>query len=201
MLPTLMVTKARALFELGELEACLRATEDVSSTDEATALLYWRWQAELALGKSADAYETLVEANRRMSARLAGLSDADCDLAVLAVPIQRQLNDAWQRDKPEHISVKLPAAHAPTGRPTRAHEMIDVIWTVAHALDQEIPSGPRRRGVQLLRLIHEATAHQSVPTVADLDQALPVRPATTRRDLALLRAAGHAVPTRGSRQP
>ncbi|MEE9533085.1 MAG: BTAD domain-containing putative transcriptional regulator, partial [Acidimicrobiia bacterium] len=198
-LPTLRVTQARALFELGDLDACLASSDQVDSTDEATALLYWRWQAQLAMSDAAAAYETLVEANRRLSARLEGLSDSDGELALRAVPIQRQLSEAWQQAKPRHLTVRLAAADAPTGRATRADEMVDVTWTVEHALDLHLPAGPERRGRQLLRLIQESSAHYARPAIRELAIALEVSPATIRRDLATLRAAGHEVRTRGSR--
>ncbi len=153
----------------------------------------------MANGDEVAAYESLVEANRRLSARLTGLSDTDAARAVQEVPIQRELNEAWQAAKPRHAVVTLSAADAPTGRPPRAEELVEVTWTVGHALDIQVPAGPKRRGRQLLRMLDEALVQNARPTVDDLAGAIGVSAATIRRDLATLRAAGHDVRTRGSR--
>ncbi len=198
-LPALKETQARTLFELGDMAGCLRATEDPSTSNEATALVYWRWRAQLATGDNLGAYESLVEANRRLSARLTGLSDTDSARATQAVPLQRELHEAWQAAKPRQVVVRLSAADAPTGRPTRADELVEVTWTIGHALDNHLPAGPQRRRQQLIRMLDEAAVQNALPTVDELAKAIGVSAATIRRDLAMLRAAGHRVRTRGSR--
>jgi DNA-binding SARP family transcriptional activator len=100
---------------------------------------------------------------------------------------------------PGQISVRLPRAGAPTGRPLRDDEYVTVTWTVAVPEDEVIPSKVIRRRHCLLRLLREAADQSTTPTVPALAAALEVTPRTIERDLAALRAAGHDVRTRGSR--
>jgi len=96
-------------------------------------------------------------------------------------------------------SLRLPRADAPTGRPLRDDEYVDVTWTVSASKDQRIKGKAARRRHRLLRLLQEAQAQGAAPTLADLAAALKVSHATIKRDLSALRAAGHPVKTRGSR--
>ena len=102
--------------------------------------------------------------------------------------------------QPIQISVLLPLTVAPTGRPLRADEWVDVVWNVATVEDEIIPGKAARRQHRLLRLLQEASDQNAAPRVADLAQALDVSPKTIKRDLAALRAAGHNARTRGSRE-
>jgi tetratricopeptide (TPR) repeat protein len=99
---------------------------------------------------------------------------------------------------PGQISVRLPRAGAPTGRPLRDDEYVTVTWTVAVPEDEVIPRKVIRRRHCLLRLLREAADQSTTPTVPALAAALEVTPRTIERDLAALRAAGHDVRTRGS---
>ena len=101
--------------------------------------------------------------------------------------------------KPGQIRVRLPAASAPTGRPLRDEEWMEVVCTVAALEDEAIVGKVARRRHRLLRLLREAGEQDAAPTVDDLAEALEVSRATIKRDLAGLRRAGHAVHTRGSR--
>ncbi len=100
---------------------------------------------------------------------------------------------------PGQISVRLPAASAPTGRPLRDDEYVTVTWTVDTPEDEVIPDKVLRRHLRLLRLLREAADQSAAPTVPDLAQALGVSARTIERDLAVLREAGHAARTRGCR--
>jgi len=101
--------------------------------------------------------------------------------------------------QPGRVSVRLPAAGAPTGRPLREDEWVEVVWTVAALEDETIAGKVARRRHRLLRLLREAKEQGAAPTVDDLAAALEVSRATIKRDLAALRRAGHEVRTRGSR--
>ena len=102
--------------------------------------------------------------------------------------------------KPRLLSVRLPLAVAPTGRPLRDDEWVEVIWNVSSVEDETIPGKAARRRHRLLRLLREASEQNAAPRVTDLARALDVTPRTIKRDLAALRAAGHDVHTRGSRK-
>ncbi|HEY54067.1 MAG TPA: tetratricopeptide repeat protein, partial [Caldilineae bacterium] len=101
--------------------------------------------------------------------------------------------------RPDQLSVRLPLALAPTGRPLRDEEWVEVVWNVATVEDEIIPGKAARRRHRLLRLLQEAEEQNAAPRVTDLAQALDVSPKTIKRDLAALRAAGHYARTRGSR--
>jgi len=131
----------------------------------------------------------LVEEARSLFQRLAMAGD-----------LARLDRDTIPRTQPGQISLRLPAAAAPTGRPLREHEWVEATWTVSAAEDDAIPGKPARRQHRLRRLLREAAAQAAAPTVDDLAAALEVSRATIKRDLAALRAAGHAALTRGRRK-
>jgi len=93
--------------------------------------------------------------------------------------------------------VSLPRVDAPTGRPLRQDEYVTVKWTVTAPEDGVISGTIARRRHRLLRLLGEAAAQEAAPTVAALANSLDVSTRTLKRDLAALRAEGHAVDTRG----
>ena len=121
----------------------------------------------------------------------------------------RQMGMAWDlaqleaktvaRLQPGQVRVRLPVATAPTGRPLRDDEWVEITWTVAAPKDEPIVSKVVRRQQRLQRLLREAKEQGAAPTVDDLGDALGVSRATIKRDLAALRRAGHEVRTRGSR--
>jgi len=102
-------------------------------------------------------------------------------------------------DSFRRIQVRLARADAPTGKPLRGEELVEVTWTVEAPGDGEITGKADRRRVCLLRLLEEAESQGAAPTLADLAQALGVSDRTVKRDLADLRQAGRAPRTRGSR--
>ena len=97
------------------------------------------------------------------------------------------------------ITVRLPRAGAPTGRPLREDEWVEVTWTVAAAEDAAIAGKAPRRQHRLLRLLREAGEQGAAPTVDDLAAALGASRATIKRDLAGLRDAGQLATMRGQR--
>jgi biotin operon repressor len=114
------------------------------------------------------------------------------DLARLEAEVAARLSSG-------QVRVRLPRAEAPTGRPLRDDEWLEVIWTVAAPEDEAIANKVARRRHRLLRLLQEANEQSAAPTVSDLAAALGVSQVTVKRDLAALRQAGHEVRTRGSR--
>lgn len=87
------------------------------------------------------------------------------------------------------------------GKPLAQTELVEVTWTVdAGPEDLEVArrqGPPALRQVRVLRLLTEALDQGAVATTEDLARALQVSTRTIKRDLAALRAAGLATPTRG----
>jgi hypothetical protein len=108
--------------------------------------------------------------------------------------------EAWARRRPHRIAQRLARIGVPAGRPLAPHEWVSVTWTLHVPADDEIGNAVERRRRRLLRLLSEAAAQGGAPTVDDLAVALAASVATVRRDLAALRASGHAAITRGTRK-
>jgi DNA-binding SARP family transcriptional activator len=102
--------------------------------------------------------------------------------------------------RPGQRQVLLARKGVPRGRPLRPDEMIEVVWTIdmPGPGKHEAPSKAIARQEQLRRLCEEADAQGAEPTVGDLANALGVTPRTVDRDIAVLRAAGELLATRGS---
>ncbi|HID33301.1 MAG TPA: tetratricopeptide repeat protein [Anaerolineae bacterium] len=114
------------------------------------------------------------------------------------MPDHRRIADALQAIRRE-IRVRLACIDAPTGRPLREDEWVEVRWTVHDPEDERIRGKVERRRHRLTRLLHEAEQQNTAPTVDDLAAALKVSRATIKRDLAALRQAGVPVRTRGAK--
>ena len=161
-------------------------------------LIPWRHSQVLAaLGKDAEAAQALDEAYRRLQAYVAPLTAAQQQRSLTAIADHRAIVTQWQAES-KRIQVALPHVDAPTGRPLRPDEIVDIHWTVESVEDKAISGKKQRRQHQLLRLLREAEAQNAAPTIQDLAAALQVSPATIKRDLVALRKAGHETPTRGS---
>ncbi len=131
------------------------------------------------------------------------------EMLARAKDLFRELGMAWdlatlERDEaghtqPDRLLVRLPLTLAPVGRPLRADEWVDVIWSISTSEDEVIQDKVARRQHRLLRLLREADKQGAAPRVDDLARALDVSPKTIKRDLVALRAGGHNARTRGSR--
>jgi hypothetical protein len=98
--------------------------------------------------------------------------------------------------KIRRITVRLPRADAPLGRPLRDDEWVEVTWSIVAPEDSRIPGKVARRRRRILRLLAEAQAQAAAPRDQDLATALGISLSTLRRDAAALCAAGHGLPTR-----
>ena len=103
--------------------------------------------------------------------------------------------------RPGQRRVLLARRGVPRGRPLRADELIEVIWTVEeceqHQSEQPVNKAVARQR-RLRRLCAEANAQGAEPTVSALAEALGVTVRTIDRDIAALRAAGEQLVTRGA---
>jgi tetratricopeptide (TPR) repeat protein len=96
------------------------------------------------------------------------------------------------------VTVSLPSADAPLGRPVREDEFVIVTWTVAAPEDETIAGKVARRRHRILRLLQEAQAQGAAPTHSHLAGALGVSRRTIERDMAALRCEHPGLPpTRG----
>jgi DNA-binding SARP family transcriptional activator len=159
----------------------------------------WCWhnqgRAALARGDLAAARENL-EAAQAIFAEIEHPNGLESCVRMLA---EVECNEAASRQA-HQIPVRLPSADAPTGRPLRDDEYVTVTWTLSTPEEETMTRKVERRQHRLLRLLQEANEQGAAPTVDDLATVLEVSPGTIKRDLAVLRRAGHAVQTRGSRE-
>jgi biotin operon repressor len=154
----------------------------------------------IASGEVDEARRASLEADALLHESLAGLEAAEFQRAVDLVPAHREIVSAARRFAPEVIEVHLPRVDAPTGRTLEADDLQMVLWTVDHPDDARITPTVDRRRQRLLRLLAEADAAGAVASSASIADALGVSASTVRRDLAVLRDAGHDAITRGQRR-
>lgn len=173
-------------------------------------------RADLGAVKALDKAHRIV---RKQAAQLGRKGRA----RFLAVRVNREIVDAWEKmfgsggalRRPEQggsaqedsrpgasrVSVLIPIMGAPWGRPLRANEFIEVIWTVdAVKADQvlmQLKGEVGLRRARILRLCAEATVQGGDPREDDLARALGVSTRTIRSDIAYLRSQGCSVQTRG----
>jgi tetratricopeptide (TPR) repeat protein len=96
------------------------------------------------------------------------------------------------------VTISLPRAGAPLGRPLREDEFVMVTWTVAAPKDDTIVGRVARRRHRIVRLLQEAQAQGAAPTHSHLAEALGVSRRTIERDLAVLQREHPGLPpTRG----
>ncbi|MDX1686527.1 MAG: tetratricopeptide repeat protein [Candidatus Promineifilaceae bacterium] len=166
----------------------------------APIVYYHRSRILNAAGEPEQARAALEKAHGIVREQQATLPDAAWrETFVDDVPIHRAIVRSWQAQQPETVTVSLPHEDAPTGRPLREDEWVDVAWTVEAAEDDAVQGKKARRQHRIRRLLREAAARQASPRVKDLAAALGVSRRTIKRDLAGLRREGYDVETRGSR--
>ena len=106
--------------------------------------------------------------------------------------------------RPGQMRVILVKRNAPHGRPLRAAEKKEVIWTIDAGQEDcavsEQSNPQNMRQVRIQRLLDEALAQGAAATQEDLAAALQVSLRTIKRDFAALQAQGIYLPTRGNLQ-
>ncbi len=177
-------------------EATLRLHTGV---DQAHLVHYWHHEAATAAGERAEAEQAIRAAHAELMRTLDGVTPEQRQRALAAVPEHRAILGAFETVEPTVRVVRLPGVDVPTGRPLTEADHVEVVWSVSHPDDFSVDGGPERRRRRLLRLVHEAREQDAVPTIDHLVEAVGASIATVRRDLQRLRAQGHDVRTRGSR--
>jgi len=200
----LLADRGAVLLAMGRPMDALTATSEAMSrlspgVEQPYLVSFIHYQALAALGRDEEAHLALEQAHQEMMALLEGVSPEQRRTSLERVPEHRDIVEAWKAYQPRCLMRRLPRAEAPTGRPLRDDEWVEVVWTVAAREDEAIGGKVARRRQRLLRLLQEAGEQGAAPTLDDLASALDVSRATIKRDLAALRRAGHEVRTRGSR--
>ena len=72
------------------------------------------------------------------------------------------------RQSGSQVTLSLPRADAPSGRPLREDKYVSVTWTIVAPRDDDIPGKGDRRRLRLLRLLSEAADQGAAPTMHDL---------------------------------
>jgi DNA-binding transcriptional ArsR family regulator len=198
--------RSRVLIEQGDPTGALLVAREASGqvhagVDQAYLVPFWHYRAAAVAGAVDEAKLALERAHDLLDAALAGVSRDQRTRAINRVPEMAAISAAWNEMQPQRVEVRLPVATAPTGRPLRDDEWVDVTWTLEEPADSALVGAVERRRHRLLRLLDEAADQGAAPTVDDLADALGVGQATVRRDLGALRQQGHRAKTRGSRRP
>ena len=191
-----------ALLHLGRVAEALVETETAvsalkESVDQDYLVWWWHYQVLTALGRDAEAAQALQESYALLLNYVSPLTEAQQQHSLAALHEHAEIVATWQAGY-QQVTVSLPHAAAPTGRPLRADEFVSVAWSVETVLDTAVADKKQRRQQRLQRLLAEAAAQQAAPTIQDLAAALHVSPGTIKRDLAAMRQAGIVVNTRGS---
>jgi DNA-binding SARP family transcriptional activator len=160
---------------------------------------YRRYVVANSLGDRESARRSLGTAAELLDTALASLDDVTRDQAMSRVPDHRAIADAVERTEAKVVTVMLVSIEAPTGRPLRDDEWVEVRWRVSEPSDMVIVSVSERRRERIVRLLAEAEGQGASARVVDLAHALEVSVATVRRDMSVLRAAGVEVTTRRGR--
>ena len=168
-------------------------------SDQDYLITYRRGLVLEAAGRTKKADAAFAEAEERLLERVGELTEAERTTA-LGIPEHQAVQAAAARRRSVVETVRLARRNAPTGRPLRPEDLVDVAWTVRSPEDDAAGSAAEVRRFRLRRLLSEADSHQAAATVADLAEALEASVRTIRRDLQWLRRHGIAVTTRGTRQ-
>ncbi len=199
--PLVRSLEGEALLALGEGEAAFEATaaavEALHAGVERGYLVRYRHHlTAAAIGRRDVAAREAAAAAEELHRVVGQLEPAARELA-LGCPEHRRILDAAAGVSVGRTLV-VASAQAPLGRSLRAEEYLEVV--VDLALPGSAPADPlERRRATLLHVLDQLAEAGGLPTVEDLASALEVSTATTRRDLAALRAGGRLVRTRGNR--
>lgn len=193
--------KGYILLALGQRQQALElSSQALASLSESVPddhlVYFYHFHIARACGQMEPAVAALEQAARRVQKMLAGLTPEQQETSRTRVRDHREILAAWAAWQPRRERVRLPRADAPTGRPLRPEEYIEITWTLSTPEDQAISPKSERRRARLLRLMQEAAAQGAAPTQEHLAEALGVGVRTIARDMAALRAAGHSLPQR-----
>jgi len=185
--------------------------------------IYWNHYLVMRDRKESVALHALSRAYRVVTRRASQLGTR-MRRRYLSTPLNRAIVETWEKTlgkgravqvpvagsavqpqgagAPERVTVLIPRTGAPWGRPLRAEEYVEVIWTLdAGRQDEalkEIKGEVGLRRARILRLCAEANVQGGDPREEDLARVLGVSTRTIRADIAWLRAQGCSLQTRGA---
>ncbi|MEX0825652.1 MAG: AAA family ATPase [Acidimicrobiia bacterium] len=196
--------QGRILLDLGRIEEAYKVTEAATSAmrpgiELAHLIHHAHGLALHSVGEHARSQREFERAYEVLMEIVSDLTPEDRQLALETVPEHGMIVEWWLSKRPIVEQFAIASAEAPTGRPLRADEFVDVDWTVSEPGDQDIPDKVERRHHRIHRLLAEAADRGAAPTVGDLAKALSTSEATIRRDLVAIRSSGATIATRGSR--
>jgi predicted ATPase len=189
---------SQAQEHVGEILSHLETNPTLDSTDE-PFLIYLTCYQVLHATQNPRAQEVLATAYNLLQEQAAKIPDeATRRLFLGNVAANREIVATYRELQGQRITVRLPCADAPLGRPLRDDEYATVTWTVDALGDKDIPRKTDRRRHRILRLLDEAQAQGAAPTHTHLAEALEVSRRTIERDVAALRQKHPRLPpTRG----
>jgi hypothetical protein len=201
---------ARVALAQGRVAGALELVEDVAARIGAEGIQGLEfpfigymtvYQVHVAAGDKVRARAVLTEAYGALMDRAEKLKDpAIRDQFLENVAVHRELVAAYRgleaTEQVRRITLSLPRADAPLGRPLRDDEFVAVNWTLESSEDARLSGKVARRRARILRLLREAQDQGAAPRDEDLAGVLEVSLRTLRRDMAALRDQGHSLPTR-----
>jgi DNA-binding SARP family transcriptional activator len=161
---------------------------------------YLEYRTHIANADDLKARTAIQKAYEAQLQRLEDCLPTEIEHALTRVPEAKSIVEAWKALNIETQVFRLPSLDAPTGRPLRDDEWVQVNWTISSPEDDRVSDKVSRRQGRLKRLVREARDQLAAPTLLDLAMALQSSPTTIKRDLAALRDGDDALETRGSRQ-
>lgn len=200
-LPIALARKAKALIETNQLAAAVRCAEraaklNISGSRQPHVTAWLCGQVFEQAGSSALAAEQFAFSYERLAVSLEGLSGDVARRAWSSVPEHVAIEIAYESRYEKSKEVSLPRLSAASGRPLRPQDYVTINWVISEPADWAGSSTAERRRARLTRLAKSAIAQGAVARVSDLAMELGVSDRTIKRDLVILRTAGHEVTTR-----
>jgi tetratricopeptide (TPR) repeat protein len=192
---SLLVLRAECLLASGRAEEALPYAQEAIAHAEGKKppyrAFYTLYKTLTAVGRTAEARQALEGAYQGLVDMISSLPPEDQKMSE-QVREHRAILETWHQTHPRRISVRLPRASTPLGRPLRPEEWVEVTWTVAAAEDGAIRGKVARRRARLLRLLEEAAQQGASPAYEHLAQALGVSLRTVSTDIAALQGEAAA---------
>jgi hypothetical protein len=169
------------------LEATCAAMQRLNPGIDAGYLIpLQHYQVLTSLGRRVEAQVAIQQAYHMLSEMLDTLTVEQQKMSRENVNEHRFILESWQAAHPQAIRVRLPRRDAPTGRPLRSDEYVELTWTVFTPEDEAIPDKVARRHTRLQRLLSEAAGQGAKPTQEQLAEALGVSLRTLSGDMAAI---------------